>query len=333
MTRRYGGTGLGLAISKRIVDLMGGHIWVESEVGRGSSFHFVILAREATIENPPPARAELGTLKGRRLLIVDDGEVNRRILRILAQRWGMRAYECDSGAGALAWLRAHGPVDVAVLDMQMPGMDGLELASRLRDLPECADLPLLLLSSAATVRDRSDERWAHFTACYNKPIRHSQLHHALLQALGNIPSAPATVAPPKPASRLADELPLRILLVEDNVVNQKVASRVLENRGYRCDLAANGREALEALERQRYDLMFLDIQMPEMDGYETAAELCARYPATERPYVIALTANAMDGDRQKCLQAGMDDYLSKPLRAEDMEQKLRGHSLRAVDSV
>jgi two-component system sensor histidine kinase/response regulator len=327
-TRRYGGTGLGLAISKRIIELMGGRVWVESEVGKGAKFHFTIIAREAPPCTNAPAPVSPAMLARRRLLIVDDGEVNRRILRIQAERWGMIPCEAESGEAALAWLRSNAHLDLAILDMQMPGMDGLELAAQIRGLPNRTTLPLILLSSAAGLRDRSDARWLHFSSCFTKPVKLTQLHNALLLALGTQQTPDTATLALDTGSRLADELPLRILLVEDNVVNQKVASLQLKNLGYRCDLAANGREAVDAVARQAYDLILMDIQMPEMDGFEATAEICQRLPVGQRPRIIALTANAMEGDREKCLQAGMDDYLSKPLRAEDMELKIRAVMLR-----
>lgn len=219
---------------------------------------------------------------------------------------------------ALAWLQDN-PADLAALDMHMPGMDGLELSARIRELPGQDSLPLVMFSSAASLVDRSDPRWRNFSACFTKPVKKAQLLAALLEALGRNDRS----AGPRPARvRLAEQYPLRILLVEDNVVNQRVASHFLEQMGYRRDLAANGLEALEAFARHPYDVILMDMQMPEMDGLEATRELRRRHP--DLPIqIIALTANAMDEDRDRCLACGMDDYISKPFRAETMIEKLR----------
>ncbi len=233
----------------------------------------------------------------------------------------MVPHEVASGEEALSWL-ADNRADVAALDMHMPEMDGLELSSRIRELPSGVDLPLVLFSSAASLRSRLDPRWANFAGSFTKPVKTAQLRDALLQALGQrgLPSGPITRAR---RAVLAESYPLRLLLVEDNVVNQKVASHFLGQMGYRRDVAANGVEALLALEKQDYDVILMDIQMPEMDGYEATREIRRRFNGRRGPQIIALTAGAMEEDRQKCLACGMDDYLSKPLRIEDVEEKLR----------
>jgi CheY-like chemotaxis protein len=237
----------------------------------------------------------------------------------------MIPHEAASGDEALDWLRIH-PADVAALDMQMPGMDGLELSRRIRAMPYGASLPLVLFSSASSMRDRSDSRWNNFAGCFTKPIKQAQLRDALSLALGQpgLASAPQRVQ----REQLAERIPLRILLVEDNVVNQKVASRFLEQMGYRRDLAANGFEALEALDRQPYDVVLMDVQMPEMDGLEAARAIRRRFPDEYRPQIIALTASALEEDRKDCLASGMNDYLSKPLNSLAMEEKLSAAAAR-----
>ena len=314
MTRRYGGTGLGLVISQRLCQMMGGSIWVESLFGLGSTFYFTITAREAASLLDVDLNQPQAELAGKRLLVVDDNATNRKILTLQAQSWGMQVHSAASGAQALEYLTAEEPFELAILDMQMPDMDGVSLAAHIHALANYRGLPLVMLSSIGE-QVRAKEQ-TEFSAFLNKPIKQSQLYDTLVQVLTQRPvSVSLTETQHSFDSRLASRLPLRILLVEDVVVNQKVARQMLQRLGYRIDVANNGQEALVALRRQPYDVVFMDVQMPEMDGLETTRRIRQKC-STERPWIVAMTAHAMSGDREACLSAGMNDYISKPIRVE-----------------
>ncbi|MFN8378936.1 MAG: response regulator [Anaerolineae bacterium] len=319
MTRRFGGTGLGLVISRRLSEMMGGQMWVESTgvVGEGSTFHFTIEADEVAAPAASPVADGGAHLHGKRLLIVDDNAINRRILTTYAESWGLTYRETAFPGEALDWLRAAERFDVAVLDMQMPDMDGATLAREIARLRPSSQLPIVMVTSLG--RTDVSATGAVFAAHLMKPLKPSQLFDVLVSVLGHRPAAVETTRLP-PAETVLDpgmgqRLPMRILLTEDNATNQKLALRLLERMGYRADVAGNGLEALMALERQSYDLVFMDVQMPELDGLEATRQIRLRWGGG-LPYVVAMTANAMESDREACLAAGMNDYLSKPIRVD-----------------
>ncbi|MDO9257788.1 MAG: response regulator [Bacteroidales bacterium] len=321
VSRRYGGTGLGLAIARHLVGLMGGKIWAESKPGKGATFFFTAKLRIAdTPTTKLYIRGQIPELRGSKVLIVDSDPTSRQIFTVQFEAWGMKAYTASSAKEALRIIETEDSYfDLGILDMQASGLNGVELAQTIREIPFKGDMPFILVSSVGKVNDLPK---GLFDAQLSKPVKLTDLFELVLSVMSENRNRKKNIADHSVDKKLSDKLPLSILLAEDNFTNQELVVTLMRKMGYTIDAVENGRKALEIMEHKSFDIILMDVQMPVMNGLEATQAIIEKYPEDVRPFIIAITANAMPGDRERFIEAGMVDYLSKPIRFKDVQDVL-----------